>query len=285
MNISSHCQIWFMTSSSTIEEVKEPSQPMKHRDRGAFDSRPAKFNGSSSSRRASDSAVPDRAKLSSMRTPSSQHREENESHLRFLRRIRVLSTASRQRADQWAEANPHVLCEEHPSTLASQVNLPSMYKDQHQRTEAEQLHVTHMETRERLLGEKHPHTLTSMGSLASTYSNQGRWAEAERLLVTLLETRKRVLGEEHLHTLVTMGNLAVTYAKQGRWTEAEVLQVTVMEARKRVLGATHPATLRSIKRLARTYRKQGRLEEAQKSVATAKETEVFNEKPGAGASR
>ena len=146
-----------------------------------------------------------------------------------------------------------VLGAEHPSTLASIVNLASTYRNQGRWKETEELNVQVMKTSLRVLGAKHSFTLISIANLASTFWNQGRWKEAEELNVQVMEMRKRVLGAKHPSTLISIANLASTYWNQGRWNEAEDLGVQVMETSSRVLGAEHPDTLITIANLAHIY--------------------------------
>jgi len=81
------------------------------------------------------------------------------------------------------ETNKTKLGDDHPDTLASMNSLASMYLEQGQWEDAEQLFMQVMEARRTKPGEVHPDTLTSMGTLASTYFKQGRWDEAEQLFI------------------------------------------------------------------------------------------------------
>jgi hypothetical protein len=120
-----------------------------------------------------------------------------------------------------------VLGPEHPDTLISMANLASTYRNQGRWTQAEELDVQVMETRQRALRPEHPDTLTSIVKLASTYQKQGRWTQAEELFVQVMETRKRVLEHEHPSTLTSMANLASTYASIRGMMADERLQLDI----------------------------------------------------------
>ncbi|KAG9229325.1 hypothetical protein BJ875DRAFT_508003 [Amylocarpus encephaloides] len=111
---------------------------------------------------------------------------------------------------------------EHPSMLASMVNLASTYSKQGRWKEAEDLEVKVMET-----------------------ISKGRWMEAEDLEVKVMETRSRVLGQEHPDTLTSMANLAFTWNNNERRLEALGLLKECVQLQTRILGAYHPDTMSS----------------------------------------
>lgn len=67
---------------------------------------------------------------------------------------------------------------EHPDTLISMHNLASIYWNQGQWKEAEELQVQVMETKKTVLGDEHPDTLISMHNLACTWKSLGKLQDA-----------------------------------------------------------------------------------------------------------
>ncbi|OGM49971.1 hypothetical protein ABOM_001422 [Aspergillus bombycis] len=155
-----------------------------------------------------------------------------------------------------------VLGPEHPATLASIVNLASIYLMQGRWKEAEELLLQTIKTQKRVLGPEHPDTLTGMTNLASICLGQGRLKEAEELQMHIITNQKQILGPEHPTTLASMDNLASIYSKQGRWNEAEELQTEIITTQKQILGPEHPGTLEAIHSLAFTWKSLGNIQPA-----------------------
>ncbi|RYP69577.1 hypothetical protein DL771_006014 [Monosporascus sp. 5C6A] len=150
-----------------------------------------------------------------------------------------------------------------PSTEHTATNLGSLYANNGQLDEEEDMHRRVLEAREKGLGKEHPDTLTSVSNLASVLLYQAKYEAAEEMNQRALKGREKVLGKEHPDTLTSMAGLALTYDNQGRWKEAEELEVQVVEIKKRVLGEEHPDTLSSMANLASMYGNQGRSKEAE----------------------
>jgi len=81
---------------------------------------------------------------------------------------------------------------EHHHTLTSMAGLASIYLENGQLREAEELGLNVLAIRIRLLGMEHHHSLTSMEHLAAIYKKQGRLKESEGIEEQVSEARKKV---------------------------------------------------------------------------------------------
>lgn len=101
---------------------------------------------------------------------------------------------------QVMETKKTVLRAEHPSTLIGMNNLASIYWNQGQWKEAEELQVQVMETSKTVLGDEHPDTLISMHNLACTWKSLGKLQDVLALMENCSELYNKRLGPNHPHT-------------------------------------------------------------------------------------
>jgi eukaryotic-like serine/threonine-protein kinase len=153
---------------------------------------------------------------------------------------------------------------DHPSTLASTLNLANCYSGLGRYADALRLGEETLAGMRTKLGPDHPHTLASMNNLALSYGAVGRHADALKLYEETLALKRARLGPEDPRTLETMNNLAGCYSDLGRHADAlELVQKTLALA-KATLGPDHPYTLRFLDTLAQIYRNLDRHGEALK---------------------
>ncbi|WP_329124148.1 serine/threonine-protein kinase [Streptomyces sp. NBC_01353] len=148
--------------------------------------------------------------------------------------------------------------------------------------EAEDVHRSVAEDRERVLGPDHPETLTSRYELGFTLSRLARPADALRAFARVAEARERVLGPDHADTLAARQETAYVLGRLGRHFEAHQVYATVLASRERTMGPDHPDTLRCRHNLAFNLGRLGRLDESYRmarEVAEARTRLLGDEHP------
>lgn len=137
--------------------------------------------------------------------------------------------------------NIRVLGETHWATLASMVDLASVYHNQKRWNEAAPLDVMVMDTRLNTLGDEHPDTLSAILNFGVTSSMLGREDQARLLKIRVTEGSLKMWSEEHPFTLHAMNSLAATYRNRGEFGQAEKLgtpgdEIEVESSRRRAPG-------------------------------------------------
>ncbi|MFD9030299.1 tetratricopeptide repeat protein [Streptomyces sp. NPDC059567] len=148
--------------------------------------------------------------------------------------------------------------------------------------EAEDVHRSVAEDRERALGPDHPETLTSRYELGFTLSRLARPADALRAFARVAEARERVLGPDHADTLAARQETAYVLGRLGRHFEAHQVYAAVLASRERTMGPDHPDTLRCRHNLAFNLGRLGRLDESYRmarEVAEARTRLLGDEHP------
>ncbi|MFD7321756.1 tetratricopeptide repeat protein [Streptomyces sp. NPDC059875] len=138
--------------------------------------------------------------------------------------------------------------------------------------EAEDVHRSVAQDRERVLGPDHPETLASRYELGFTLSRLGRPADALRAFARVAEARERVLGPDHADTLAARQETAYVLGRLGRHFEAHQVYAAVLASRERTMGRDHPDTLRCRHNLAFNLGRLGRLEESYRMAREVAET-------------
>jgi hypothetical protein len=149
-----------------------------------------------------------------------------------------------------------VLGETHYDTLASMVDLASIYHDQNCWKEAA-LDMKVMDVRLGLLGDRHPDALSATANLAVTFSMLGYEDQAEFLKSRVEGLSSEIMGDEHPFTLHAMTSLAATYRNLGKFPKAEELGAWVTDLKSKALGQEHSNTLFSVADYAATLSMQG----------------------------
>jgi tetratricopeptide (TPR) repeat protein len=141
---------------------------------------------------------------------------------------------------RWSECQ---YAEDHPSRLASQYALASVYQDNGQIGEAVKLleHVVAVE--EITLAKEHPDRLASQHEFASAYQADGQIGEAVKLLEHVVAVQEKVLAEEHPDRLASQHALARAYQADGQIGEAVKLLEHVAAVRETTLAEGHPERL------------------------------------------
>jgi tetratricopeptide (TPR) repeat protein len=178
--------------------------------------------------------------------------------------------------------------EDHPSRLASQHALASVYQDNGQIGEAVKLleHVVAVE--ETTLAEDDPDRLASQHELARAYLADGQIGEAVKLLEHVVAVHEITLAEGHPSRLSSQHELARAYQADGQIGEAVKLLKHVVAVHKTTLAKEHPDRLASQHTLASVYHADGQIGEAVKllkHVVTGKETTLAEEHPSRLASQ
>lgn len=151
---------------------------------------------------------------------------------------------------------------DHPSTLASTLNLASVYRGLGRHADALKLGEETLARMRDKLDLDHPHTLACMNNLAISYDTLGRHADALKLHEEALALRRARLGPADPRTLASMNNLAGCYSNLGRHADALELSQKTVALAKATLGPDHPDTLRILDTLAQIYRNVDRHREA-----------------------
>ncbi|MFF8606962.1 tetratricopeptide repeat protein [Streptomyces sp. NPDC015346] len=128
--------------------------------------------------------------------------------------------------------------------------------------EAEAVHRSVVEDRERVLGPDHPDTLTSRYEWGFALGRLDRPTDALREFHRVTEARERVLGADHPDTLAARQETAYVLGRLGRHFEAHEVYAAVLASRERTMGQDHPDTLRCRHNLAFNLGRLGRLEES-----------------------
>jgi len=148
-------------------------------------------------------------------------------------------------------------------------NLGALYSDQGKLAEAEKMHQSALQGKEKALGPEHMSTLLTVNNLGTLYWHQGKLAEAEEMYQRALQGYEKVLGPEHTSTLDTVNNLGNLYSDQGKLAEAEQMYQRTLQGREKALGLEHPDTLTTVNNLGVLYGDQGNLAEAEQMYRRA----------------
>jgi tetratricopeptide (TPR) repeat protein len=178
--------------------------------------------------------------------------------------------------------------EDHPSRLASQHALASVYQADGQIGEAVKLLKHVVAVQETTLAEEHPSRLASQHALARAYLADGQIGEAVKLLEHVVAVEERVLAEEHPSRLASQHELASVYHDNGQIGEAVKLLKHVVAVQETTLAKEHPDRLASQHELARAYRANGQIGEAVKllkHVVAVQEETLAKEHPNRLASQ
>ena len=179
---------------------------------------------------------------------------------------------------------------EHPSTLATLVNLGNVMLLQGKFSAAEQVFRRVLAAREKVLGPQHPDTAVSLNNVANALFEQSKQEEggatggadaapgrrlrvgvgparqlpeAEALYRRALAIQERTPDAAGPALAATLNNLAVLLAGRGRFDDALPLHRRAIEIAGRALGPSHPDTATMLTTLAITYDRQGRIAEAE----------------------
>lgn len=148
-------------------------------------------------------------------------------------------TLLREATDVYRELFP----ENHPLTLAAEVNLAVVLRAAGDRDEARRLDERALARLTEQLGEQHPYTLAAATNLAGDLFLAGSLAQAQEMSWTTYEKSVDALGAEHPDTLVVAVNAALDKVAGGDESGGQALLEQAHKTMSSVLGVNHPATL------------------------------------------
>lgn len=185
---------------------------------------------------------------------------------------------------------------EHPTTLATLVNLGNVMLLQGKFGAAERVFRRVLAAREKVLGPQHPDTAVSLNNVANALFEQSKQEEggaasgadaapgrrlrvgvgparqipeAEALYRRALAIQERSPEASAPALAATLNNLAVLLAGRGSFDDALPLHRRAIEIAGKALGQTHPDTATMLTTLAITYDRQGRIAEAEQLFGRA----------------
>ncbi|KAK5069263.1 hypothetical protein LTR64_008443 [Lithohypha guttulata] len=157
------------------------------------------------------------------------------------------------------EIRKRTLAVDHPSRLASQHALASVYQANGQVREAVTLLEEVVEIQKPILAVDYPLRLASQHELARVYKANGQVREAVTLLEEVVEIEKRILAVDHPSRLASQYNLAIYLCYLDKREKSLSLMAEVVSVHKQALDELHPSRQSSEKWLAHLEQKVAEL--------------------------
>ena len=142
-------------------------------------------------------------------------------------------------------------------------NLASIFGEQAQYYEAEQIYRRILTIYEQTLGANHPDSLIIKHNLVGILGEKGHYVQAENLTREILAVREQTLGHHHPDTLTTKQALVWILSHQSYCVEAEQLGREVVIFLEALLKPDHPSTLIAKHNLAGVFVQQDKYSDAE----------------------
>jgi hypothetical protein len=190
-------------------------------------------------------------------------------HYVTLRSLKTLSIALRriptalESAEAVYEAYQRLFSDDHPDTLAAEINLCNIMRTMGRIHEALDLAEKTSQRYPMVYGREHPFSFGCLGNLGLMRRVTGDAAAARQLNEAALAGLDARLSRDHDYTLVVAVNLASDLAALGDISDARILGQDTMDRLRGLLGEDHPLTLGSAANLVADLRAEGLAKQAE----------------------